>query len=159
MKLKPNAAQAGECTPANEKAPGVAVARGPEKTTSKPLNFKEVVARAQDKRSTVAFVADLTLHPAQQLRELFPNTRAHMALGLAEAMGHQYVIAAGNLMTSTADALAMTLGPDADADTVTVSVLAANARMREFSDVTAWSVMLGQDMRGAVSQALEATQS
>lgn len=159
MKQKSNAAPAGERTPANEKAPGVAVARGHKRTTSKPLNFRDVVTRAQGKQATVAFVADLSLHPAQQLSELFPNTRARMALDLAQAVGHQYVIAAGNLMTSTADALAMTLGPDVDADTLTVSVLAANARMRDISDVTAWSVMLGQEMRGAVSQALEATQS
>jgi len=31
--------------------------------------------------------------------------------------------------------------------------------MAEFSDATAWTVMLSNEMRGVVSQALEATQS
>lgn len=159
MKTKPNAAQAGEHTPANEKAPGVAIARGREKTTFKLPNSKSVAVQTQGKRPTVAFAADLTLHPPQRLREVFPNSRAHLALSVAEASGHQYVIAAGHLMTSDAGAIAMILGSDADTDAVVTSVLAAHARMREFSDVTAWSVMLSAEMYGAVSRALEATQS
>lgn len=159
MKLKPNAAQAGAHAPANEKAPGVAIARGPENTTSKCSDFKQQVEQAQGKRFTVALVADLKLHPAKQLRELSPNRRALMALDLAEAMGYQYVIAAGQLMASNADAFAMTLASDADVGTLTRSVLAAHLRMAEFSDATAWTVMLSNEMRGVVSQALEAAQS
>lgn len=159
MKLKPNAAQAGSTAPKNDKAPGAANARGPENNTSKCLNFNQHSEQVQGKRYTFALVADLTLYTAKQLRELFPNGRALMALNLAEAMGQQYVIAAGHLMINNADALAMTLASDTDVETLTAAVLAAHSQMADISEVTVWSVLLSNDMRCTVSQALEATQS
>jgi hypothetical protein len=159
MKTKPNAAQAGAPIPANEKAPSTQTARGPEKFTSKRVDFREVVIQTQGKRSTVAFVADLTLNDAKRLRDVFPNSRARMALSLAEAMGHQYVVAAGHLMRCDADAFVMTLSPDTEADVLRASVLAAHSKMAALSDVTAWSILLGGEMRDVVSQALEAARS
>ncbi len=159
MKLKPNAVQAGAHAPVNEKAPGVDIARGLQKTTTKCSDFKQQAEQAQGRRITLAVVADLTLYPAKQLRKLFANRQALMALDLAAATGYQYIIIAGQLLAGNAGALAMTLAGDTDVGTLTASVLTAHSRMSEISEITAWSVMLSSEMHGAVSQALEATQS
>jgi len=159
MKLKPNAAKAGTTAPTNDKAPSAANARGPENNTSKCLNFNQYSEQVQGKRYTFALVADLTLYPAKELRGLLPNRRALMALGLAEAMHCRYFIAAGQLMASNAEVLAMTLASDANVENLTASVLAAHSRMSEISDTTAWTLLLSNETHDVVAQALEATQS
>ena len=159
MKLKPNAAQVGTTAPTNDKAPSAANARGPKKTTSKCSNFNQYAEQTQGKRLTSALVADLTLHPAKQLRELYPNSSVLMALKLAEAMGYRYFIAAGKLMATNGDALAMTLASNTDVENLTASVLAAHSRMSEISGSTTWTLLLSNEIRDVVAQALEATQS
>ena len=159
MKLKPNAAQAGTNAPKNEKAPSAANARGPKNNTSKSLNFNQHAEQLQGKRLTSALVADLTLHPANQLRELYPNRSVLVALKLAEAMGYRYFIAAGQLIASNAEVFVLTLASDANVENLTASVLDAHSRMSEISDTTAWTLLLSNEIRDVVAQALEATQS
>ena len=159
MNNQHNATQAGAHAPTNEKAPVAANARGPKNNTSKCLNFNQHAEQVQGKRLTSALVADLTLHPANQLRELYPNRSVLMALKLAEAMGYRYFIAAGKLMATNGDAFAMTLASDADVENLTASVQAAHSRMSEISDTTAWTLLLSNEIRDVVAQALEATQS
>ncbi len=159
MNNQHNATQAGTHAPINDKAPDAANARGPKNNTSKCLNFNQHAEQVQGKRYTFAIVADLTLYAAKELRELLPNRRALMALDLAQAMCCRYLIAAGQLMASNAEVFAMTLASDADIETLTASVLAAHSQMSEISDTTTWTLLLSNEVRDVVAQALEATQS
>jgi len=159
MKPTKNAEQAGANAPANDKAPDAANARGPKNTTNYLSDFRRAVTQVQGKRVSNALVVDLDLHPAKQMRELFPNAGLKQALYTAEAVGSRFIVAGGSLMQSNTGALSVLLARGCEVGALESAALAINAELSALSDATAWAFLVCADLRVAISNALEATQS
>lgn len=155
MKIKPNAAQAGQSTSTNELTPGAASAKGQRKTPSNRYDFSELNAVTQCKRLSIAIAADLQEHPPEALRRLTKNLDALKAIYLAESIKARYLVFGGRLMHEDAGCIAVTIPDDAmAAEQLTVTVQAVNARLMDMSDCTMWCPLLSARDRARIAPIL-----
>ncbi len=145
MNKKPNATKAGRRTPANEKAPSVAVAKGQKNRANNNLDFSELLANTQGKRCTLGIVADLQLHPTDVVRQLVTNLDALKALKLADVLKVRYIVLGGHLMTEKAGAFAISIPDDHNAHALlALAVGPVNGRLAKMSDVTMWTLLVNE---------------